>query len=347
MVRAILDGRKTQTRRVVKPQPDAMYGLTDTDIVCYHRKYEKRQAQENSGFSKQRLSSWERRTNLFEDTLCRFWEKGIRGLVSASWPQNEEEWIPKCFFVPQQREGDKVCTQASLHSVPRDAKSKNFTGATSRRQSGKQSAKQLSLGHTAGKLAGSEGARTGSGRGETLERQTIRRGKRTFAMGSTEGTLQPSARGAHPQDVTIFHFSNLPFQVGQILWVRETWRELGSAQTADGSIPPPEVAVGNIIYAADHPEEGPWRSPRYMPKWASRLTLEVTNVRVERVQDIRDPDAIAEGVEWTGLADKTGWTVGGPTQAFQILWDSINKKRGFGWDENPWVWVVQFTQIGG
>lgn len=88
-----------------------------------------------------------------------------------------------------------------------------------------------------------------------------------------------------------------------------------------------------------------------MPRWASRLTLKVTEVRVERVQDITEADAIAEGIDWKRLDNwTTGFFTGLPEahvhhtakDAYKALWDSINAKRGFGWEANPMVWVVGF-----
>ncbi len=84
----------------------------------------------------------------------------------------------------------------------------------------------------------------------------------------------------------------------------------------------------------------------HMPRWASRLTLRVTDVRVQRVQDISQEDAISEGLEWV---DRT-WGVKGfapswcavPKESFKVLWDSLNAKRGYGWDINPWVAVLTF-----
>lgn len=73
----------------------------------------------------------------------------------------------------------------------------------------------------------------------------------------------------------------------------------------------------------------------HMPRWASRILLEITDVRVERVQDISYQDAIAEGF---GLA-------GAPIEAFHALWDSIYKARGAGWDANPFVWVIEFKKL--
>ena len=86
----------------------------------------------------------------------------------------------------------------------------------------------------------------------------------------------------------------------------------------------------------------PWRPSIFMPRWASRITLEITDVGVERLQDISAEDAIAESVDvgcvTSDFTDKL-------LPAFQRLWDSINAKRGFGWDKNPWVWVITFKRV--
>lgn len=92
----------------------------------------------------------------------------------------------------------------------------------------------------------------------------------------------------------------------------------------------------------DQKEEGPcvkWKPSIHMPRWASRITLEVTKVRVERVQDIcaDEENVIAEGINPSDYCY--------PQEAFDLyktLWNSINEKCGYGWDTNPWVWVVEF-----
>jgi len=79
--------------------------------------------------------------------------------------------------------------------------------------------------------------------------------------------------------------------------------------------------------------------------WASRITLEITNVRVKRVQDITVDDAIKEGIP----IGSYGWFEDGSIMderdLFANLWNSINAKRGFGWDQNPWAWVIEFERI--
>jgi len=120
---------------------------------------------------------------------------------------------------------------------------------------------------------------------------------------------------------------------GDLLWVREAFAYMGDP--ADKSIvwrePWPKWVDGQ-----PHCDRGPWKPSIHMPKWASRLWLRVTDVRVERVQDISPRDAYAEGVP-----ARHGVSV--ILQDFRDLWDSINAKRA-PWDSNPWVWVVSFER---
>ena len=126
------------------------------------------------------------------------------------------------------------------------------------------------------------------------------------------------------------------------LWVRETWQ--------------PQPGSGRPIYRADDIAghiEGPWRSPIHMPRSLSRITLEVTAVRVERLQDISEEDALAEGVfrkvGTTPIGDVVDTVNDGqliyavPTQArfeYSILWASLHGRDS--WASNPWVWVLTF-----
>lgn len=105
--------------------------------------------------------------------------------------------------------------------------------------------------------------------------------------------------------------------------------------------------------ALDNGTEKPWCPSIHMPRWASRITLEITDVRVERLQDISDAEAIREGVDdWGSIeeADSTAARLtekgkGLPLLQFRILWDDLNAKRGYGWDANPWVWVIGFRRV--
>lgn len=84
----------------------------------------------------------------------------------------------------------------------------------------------------------------------------------------------------------------------------------------------------------------------HMPRDVSRILLEVTGVRVERLQAISEADARAEGVEFGHITDpQTGEIDCDAVEAYEVLWDSLNAKRGYGWDTNPWVWVVEFRVV--
>lgn len=123
---------------------------------------------------------------------------------------------------------------------------------------------------------------------------------------------------------------------GDVLWVRECF-----SMTADG----------HVHYKATDMPVGQWKPSIHMPKYLSRITLEVTDVRVERIQDISDEDAKAEGVtpvdpNGEGLASYIVKRTGNRHKpAFSMLWDDINEPRGYGWDANPWVWVVTFRKV--
>ena len=82
------------------------------------------------------------------------------------------------------------------------------------------------------------------------------------------------------------------------------------------------------------------KGPRFMPRWASRIQLLVKDIRVERVQEIKPEDIKPEGIKlMSGEFNRDMW------DRWKALWDSINKKRGYGWNENPWVWVIEFERI--
>lgn len=136
-------------------------------------------------------------------------------------------------------------------------------------------------------------------------------------------------------------------QTGDRLWVRETFRlfdatdECGCYECPCGCPP-----TGTPIYRADCDYgESKWRPSIYMPRWASRILLEITDVRVERLQDISEEDAASEGapceigrLEATILGTQASYRKG-----FIRLWESINGEGS--WIENPWVWVIEFKRI--
>lgn len=154
----------------------------------------------------------------------------------------------------------------------------------------------------------------------------------------------------------------LPYAVGDRLWVRETWRESwynDDKPPRDLDAPRPPYKYPIFIRYEATPDlaiqNHPWgrlRSPRHMPKWAARIWLEVTGVRVERVQDISEADAKAEGVPMSWVNSPSDGTLPPGTfrsgtwrQGFRTFWDSLNAKRGHGWDVNDLVYVTEFRQV--
>lgn len=139
-------------------------------------------------------------------------------------------------------------------------------------------------------------------------------------------------------------------QPGDRLWVRETWAFAKRVEPdydvvfcdwrgldwypKDGSIEP-----GFAIKYEETPYlnfEGKWRPAIYMPRWASRITLEIVSIKIETLQDISEVDTQKEGVSFPGSKEM-----------FAKLWDSINAKRGFGWETNPFCWAIEFKKVEG
>lgn len=136
-----------------------------------------------------------------------------------------------------------------------------------------------------------------------------------------------------------------PYRPGDILYVRETWN---SVRFGNGVKVPFRT---EYWYKADDTVQNPddkWRPSIHMPKEAARLFLRVTDVRVERLQDISSQDIEREGIDLTGLQGIGCITRGEYIYAFQQLWDSTTKPADldrYGWVANPWVWVIEFERI--
>lgn len=150
---------------------------------------------------------------------------------------------------------------------------------------------------------------------------------------------------------------------GDRLWVRETWQphvesggeDYGIRYRADQCF---RMADNNaefhnkIVLLNGDPCEDKWRPSIHMPRWASRITLEVTEVRCERLQDISYSDAVAEGTPDGSYAFNDPWIAESSAaevklHEFQQLWNSINSGDGVNWAANPWVWVVGFQVAEG
>jgi hypothetical protein len=132
-------------------------------------------------------------------------------------------------------------------------------------------------------------------------------------------------------------------QPGDRLWVREAWRVAECYDERRGSDLRFTLSARNVQYAAGEQflgvVQGRYRHARFMPRWASRILLEVTGVRVERLQEISEADANAEGCDLPAVDQDWHQC----RRWFRGLWESIN---GHGsWDANPWVRVVEFRRI--
>ena len=146
------------------------------------------------------------------------------------------------------------------------------------------------------------------------------------------------------------HEIDAPYRTGDRLWVRETWGltcaggwavDPSTLTFRAGGYPPHRIIrpeqfapIGEIEQRPD-PQPDRWRPSIHMPRWASRIDLEITAVRVERVQDISVEDALDEGIVHS--------TLNCPRMEFAQLWNRINGPDA--WDQNPWVWVIEFKRL--
>lgn len=142
-------------------------------------------------------------------------------------------------------------------------------------------------------------------------------------------------------------------QPGDRLWVRETWALVPQTayrqSTGVDQVNKPGCNHDAAVFRAGWERCAPsrWRPSIHMPRWASRITLEIVSVRIERLNDISERDALSEGIERLSVGFKdyqrTQWNLGCPKHSFQTLWESINGNGS--WQQNPWVWVVEFKRV--
>jgi hypothetical protein len=203
---------------------------------------------------------------------------------------------------------------------------------------------------------------------------------------------ETASRAKNAHDVTVASLKNkktniaslfeCPFGVvGDVLWVRETWaiKDCGHRVSLKPEAWPDGFPIDRVQYIATdkapsteealedrrgsaniHTDIPYWWNKRpsiHMPRWACRTVLEITDIRVERVQGINAEDAMAEGIlyhDGLGVGHSGyrhsidhGYVYETAQRAFHILWDSVYKKRGLGWDKNPWVWVITFKRMVG
>lgn len=156
----------------------------------------------------------------------------------------------------------------------------------------------------------------------------------------------------------------LPYSPGDRLYVRESWRPLKGYSNWDLRVS--YAADGTEVHLdeEDMPDGSDWNWPKaadrgfvpsiHMPRWASRLTLNVTDVRVQRLQDIRERDARAEGlIPWrsANIMEPTRYSIihdpaetwDSACDAFAALWQQLHDKPGTRWEDNPWLYALTFT----
>jgi len=165
--------------------------------------------------------------------------------------------------------------------------------------------------------------------------------------GMCNGAMEPKDYGSYRNPLGV---------PGDLLYVREAWVAISYshypriyvAYRASTSLGPPALMEARDV-SSDFPwskakgyveRRGPrcWRPSIHMPKWAARTWLRVTDVRIERVQDIIEEDAFAEGIT-------DGDWLGDPVGRFAEIWNSIYGKKGLGWSVNPWCWVTSYEVI--
>ena len=201
--------------------------------------------------------------------------------------------------------------------------------------------------------------------------QTRRVVKPQPAFGCRYAINGAGARALHLSDVpgrefvpptarSLDHHLTCPFgTVGDTLWVRETWCPRSNGLLRMETIQRPFYRAS----ADAKPTFWPWRPSIHMPRWASRITLEILDVRVERIQEITDNDAKAEGARWfedipvggIGTGSQARWSCGDPPStdhclgtaryAFANAYNALNGPDA--WTNNLWVWALAFKCVGG
>ncbi len=415
MVKAIRDGRKTQTRRVITPQPSEswmngtsvfskpaewahyyktvrgqirknlwiMHPTKNKEIVCPYGTPEDRllcytcingqtdNTQTHSRITERRLQSGIGRANLQPDALRGIRPKVASGMVSAEGQLGQKErqaHVSQNQPLPRKQEGYEIGSSVGVHGVSWDAAKGQAGSETQRREQGEQQAVESVLGEPDRELARQEDSRNGHGRRGALGGEVHKRGTEAHSLGSSEGALQSEARGACAQCQLVV---DKRYRCGGArLWVRESFYAYGHYQhtgnlteTGKREIEFIDLTLRSNLacqYAVDtspptssNKFDTGWhkRPSIFMPRWASRINLEITNVRVERLQEISEVDAKAEGiqeVECIAPCFDGGGAAFGPNAqvAFMRGWDSINgKRKGCTWADNPWVWALEFKRL--
>jgi hypothetical protein len=154
---------------------------------------------------------------------------------------------------------------------------------------------------------------------------------------------------AYDEDERMYeNYINCPYgKPGDVLWVRETWADIRGTDLSFRFIYRADIRPGSESDEIRKQYGVKWRPSIHMPREAARLFLKVTDVRVERLQAITEDDCWKEGIS----EEKTGqlpyinkYGVNCAVAMFSNLWDSLNKRRGCSWQDNPWIWAISFQR---
>ena len=185
---------------------------------------------------------------------------------------------------------------------------------------------------------------------KTVTRRVVKKGEADAVLSSPFRMENPDI----PDDRFIKCLCTAPCEIGDVLYVRETWSPLYQDKDSKD--------VRGYMYKActleeydkmypdgkDYQWEGKWHPSIHMPKKAARIFLRVIDVRVERLQDITYEGCKAEGFDGVIFEDDTEGLPAIAINRFSRMWDSTIKKKNIGlfdWEANPWVWVIEFERI--
>lgn len=407
MVRAILEGRKSQTRRVVKPQPPAEthyyvdindanqwepaaldetmgfdyatgdavccpYGKPGVRLLCYNCFYGSTDnTQADSGITERRLHGRVGRADLQPHALRGIRTQGASGLVSTERAGRQKEGETDLLdsdSLSRKQEGDNGGSPSGLHGLSRNATQGQTGDAAQEWRQEQQQTDESAVGDGSRELAGQEGSRNRNGGRESLGGEVHQRGASASSVGNSEGIVQSETGRACAQCQSIV--DKRYRSSGTYLYVKETFYAYGHFQytgrlTDSGKreiefVDLTQRSNLTYFYSADSPaiktqpnkfDVGWHKRPSiFLPGHACRLTLGITDVRVERLQEITEADAIAEGIQeydngTFGMDDPQACMGPNARQAFWRGWDVLNAKRGYPWESNPWVWVIGFKKL--
>ncbi|MDR6946401.1 hypothetical protein J2Y39_000981 [Pseudomonas sp. 2957] len=180
-------------------------------------------------------------------------------------------------------------------------------------------------------------------------------GRKTVTRRPVKGSALKWLEEFVPEFVALSANELCPFgQIGERLWVRETWYCDHNEVMRGPYLKPDDLDVsearddGTLVYAADglapyEQEQPTWKPSVHMPRWACRILLEITDVRVERLQDISEEQAKAEGLRAWRMTGDGGYSDDGESARDQFI--DLWRSTGGNWDANPWVWVIEFKRV--